>query len=204
MSHTGGLPGYVSLVTLVPEERLGVVVLTNQEETGAFEAVRYRVFDGYLGAPVPPVDWIAAFRKRAEDERKKAEEAVAKAAAARDTTSRPSLALAKYAGRYRDPWYGDATIAEEAGRLVLDMTRTPGMVADLEHWQHDTFVARWRETFMSDEAPADAYVSFALKPDASIERMTMAPVSPAIDFSFDYKDLLFTPAPGDVKDAKAP
>jgi CubicO group peptidase (beta-lactamase class C family) len=195
VSHGGSVPGYVSQVALVPEDRLGLVVLTNQEETGAFEAVKYRVFDEYLGAPVPPVDWIAAFRKRADDERRKAEEAVAKAAAARDATSRPSLALARYAGRYCDAWYGDVTIAESGGRLVLEMTRTPGMVADLEHWQHDTFVARWRRTWMSDEAPADAYVSFALKPDASIERMTMAPVSPAIDFSFDYQDLLFTPVP---------
>jgi hypothetical protein len=202
-SHTGGLPGYVSQVALVPEERLGVVVLTNQEETGAFEAVRYRIFDEYLGAPVPPVDWIAAFRRKAEDERKKAEEAVAKARAARDAASRPSLALGKYAGRYRDPWYGDATIAEEDGRLVLDMTRTPGMVAALEHWQHDTFLARWRQAFMSDEAPADAYVSFALKPDGSVERLTMTPVSPAIDFSFDYQDLLLTPVPADAA-AKAP
>jgi hypothetical protein len=204
-SHTGGLPGYVSQVALVPEERLGVVVLTNQEETGAFEAVRYRIFDEYLGAPAPAMDWIAAFRKRAEDERKKAEEAVAKAAAARETASRPSLPLASYAGRYRDPWYGDATLTEEAGRLVLDMTRTPGMVAALEHWQHDTFVARWRQAFMSDEAPADAYVSFVLKPDASVERMTMAPVSPAIDFSFDYQDLVFTPVPrGGEGPASAP
>jgi CubicO group peptidase (beta-lactamase class C family) len=199
VSHTGGLPGYVSLVSLVPEERLGLVVLTNQEETGAFEAVRYRIFDEYLGVPAPPVDWIAAFRRRAEEERKRAEEAVANAAAARDATSRPSLALARYAGRYRDAWYGEVTIAEEAGRLVLSLTRTPGMVADLEHWQHDTFVARWRQAFMSDEAPADAYLSFALRPDASIERLTMAPVSPAIDFSFDYQDLLFVPVPAAAK-----
>jgi CubicO group peptidase (beta-lactamase class C family) len=204
VSHTGALPGYVSQVALVPEERLGLVVLTNQEETGAYEAVRYRIFDDYLGAPIPPVDWIAAFRRRAEDERKKAEEAVAKAAAARQAASRPSLPLARYAGRYRDAWYGDVTIAEDAGRLVLSMTRTPGMVAGLEHWQHDTFVARWREAYMSDEAPADAYVSFALKSDASIDRMTMTPVSPAIDFSFDFQDLLFTPVPADVKDGKAP
>ena len=114
------------------------------------------------------------------------------------------MPLARYAGRYRDPWYGDVTIAEEAGRLVLSMTRTPGMVADLEHWQHDTFVARGRVAFMSDEAPADAYVSFALKPDASIEGVTMAAVSPAIDFSFDYQDLLLTPVPADVQGAKAP
>ena len=69
------------------------------------------------------------------------------------------------------------------------MTRAPGMFADLGHWQQDTFVARWRRAWMSDESPADAYVTFALKPDASVERMTMAPVSPAIDFSLDFQDL---------------
>ena len=203
VSHIGGLPGYVSQVALVPEERLGLVVLTNQEETGAFEAVTYRIFDEYLGAPVPPVDWVAAFHNRAADERNRAEAAVAKAATARDAGSRPSLPLTRYAGRYRDPWYGDATIAEEAGRLVLTMTRTPRMIADLEHWQQDTFVARWREAFMSDEAPADAYLSFSLRPDASVDRVTMTPVSPAIDFSFDYQDLLFTPVPAELN-AKTP
>jgi CubicO group peptidase (beta-lactamase class C family) len=200
VSHTGGLPGYASQVALVPEERLGLVVLTNQEQTGAFSAVMYGILDEYLGRPEPPVDWVAAFRKRADDQAEKAREAVRKAAASRDAASRPSLPLASYAGRYRDPWYGDATISLEGGRLVLNMTRTRGMLADLEHWQQDSFVARWREAFMSDTEPADAYVSFALKPDASIERMTMAPVSPAIDFSFDFQDLLFTPVLASVKD----
>ena len=94
VAHSGGLPGYVSHVALVPEERLGLVLLTNQEETGAYEAVKYRVLDEYLGAPVPAVDWIAAFRKVAEDERKKARDTVAKAAAARDAAS-TSLAGAR-------------------------------------------------------------------------------------------------------------
>jgi len=193
VTHTGGLPGYVSEVALVPEERLGLVILTNQEAGGAFRAVMHEILDDYLGAPTPAVDWTAAFRKQADDEAAKAQAAVARAAAARASASAPSLPLAGYAGRYRDAWYGDATIVEAGGKLVLSMTRTRGMLADLEHWQHDTFVARWREAFMSDTQPADAYVSFALKPDASIERMTMAPVSPAIDFSFDFQDLLFTP-----------
>jgi CubicO group peptidase (beta-lactamase class C family) len=204
VTHTGGLPGYVSQVALVPEERLGLVILTNQEEGGAFRAVMRFILDDYLGAPAPPVDWITAFRKLADDEAAKARAAVAKATAARAVESRPSLPLADYAGRYRDAWYGDATIALDAGRLVLDMTRTRGMLADLEHWQHDTFVARWRAAFMSDTQPADAYVSFALKPDASIERMTMAPVSPAIDFSFDFQDLLFTRLAPAAPDAARP
>jgi CubicO group peptidase (beta-lactamase class C family) len=196
--HTGGLPGYVSRVTLVPEERLGVVVLTSQEQTGAFDAITWRILDDYLGAPAPAVDWVDAYRKDAERDARKAEEAVAKAVAARDETGRPALPLGCYAGRYRDAWYGDAIVAEEGGRLVLSMTRTPGMVADLEHWQHDTFVARWREAYMSDAQPADAYVTFAFGPDVTVERLTMRPVSPAIDFSFDYQDLLFTPAVADA------
>jgi len=73
------------------------------------------------------------------------------------------------------------------------MTRTPRMLADLEHWQHDTFIAHWRETWMSDHSPYDAYVTFALGPGGAVERMTMTPVSPAIDFSFDFQDLEFTP-----------
>jgi CubicO group peptidase (beta-lactamase class C family) len=198
VSHTGGLPGYVSQVALVPEDRLGMVVLTNQEEGGAFRAVTQGILDDYLGAPVPPVDWTAAFRKQSDEEAAKARAAVAKATGVRATASSPSLPLAGYAGRYRDPWYGDVTIVETGGKLVLSMTRTRGMLAELEHWQQDTFVARWREAFMSDTQPADAFVTFALKADASIERMTMAPVSPAIDFSFDFQDLLFTPVPTDA------
>jgi hypothetical protein len=69
------------------------------------------------------------------------------------------------------------------------------MVADLEHWQHDTFVARWREAYMSDWQPADAYATFAFGPEATVDRLTLRPVSPAIDFSFDYQDLLFMPVP---------
>jgi hypothetical protein len=64
-------------------------------------------------------------------------------------------------------------------------------VGDLEPWQYDTFVARWRDRSLN----ADAYVTFALKPDGSIDQMKMAPVSPLTDFSFDFQDLLFAPAP---------
>jgi hypothetical protein len=193
VGHGGGLPGYVSRVTLVPEERLGVVVLTNQESGAAFNAVTQLVLDAYLGAPDPPVHWLEAFVGLTEAQAKKAEAQVAEDLAARDAESSPSLALAAYAGAYRDPWYGEVAIVEEGGRLVLNMTRTPRMLAELEHWQHDTFVARWREVWMSDHSPYDVYVTFALGPDGAVERMTMKPVSSAIDFSFDFQDLLFTP-----------
>ncbi|HET6579301.1 MAG TPA: serine hydrolase [Gemmatimonadales bacterium] len=187
LTHTGGLPGYVSRVAMIPELRLGVVVLTNQESGLAFNAIAYRVLDHYLGAKAP--DYVGIYRELAAKNRAKLAAQAAAAAGQRDSASGPSLELGKYAGTYRDPWYGDVAVAEENGKLVIRMTRTPSMVGDLEHWQHDTFVARWRDR----ELRADAYVTFALAPDGTIAQVKLAPTSSAVDFSFDFQDLLLEP-----------
>jgi CubicO group peptidase (beta-lactamase class C family) len=192
VSHTGGLLGYVSQVALVPELRLGVAVLTNQEEGAAFNAVTLHVLDAYLGAE-KPVDWVGVLDELRKTQLAKAEEAEKASAAARATGTRPSLPLEKYAGRYRDPWRDDMTIALEGGKLVLRFGRTEALVGDLEHWQYDTFVARWRDHSLH----ADAYVTFSLKPDGTIDEVKMLPVSPLTDFSFDFQDLLFTPEPAE-------
>ncbi|HTI05727.1 MAG TPA: serine hydrolase [Gemmatimonadales bacterium] len=187
VSHTGGLPGYVSRITMVPNRRLGIAVFTNQESTEAFQAITYRLLDQFLAAPA--TDWLAIFaRLKAQDDSATAAQERT-AAAKRDSTSRPSLPLEKYAGTYRDAWYGDVTITLENGKLVMQFSHSPSLTGDLEHFQYDTFIARWRDR----ELRADAYVSFALKPDGSIDQVKMSPVSPATDFSFDFQDLLLVP-----------
>jgi CubicO group peptidase (beta-lactamase class C family) len=186
VTHTGGLSGMVSRVALVPEEDLGVVVLTNQESDAGRDAIAYRVLDAFLGAPA--TDWIPAFKEAARLDEAHTRAVEAGHAAARVAASRPSLPLARYAGPYRDPWYGEATIALEGERLVMRLSRSPSLTADLEHWHYDTFVARWR-----DRSVPDAFVTFALRPDGSIDQLKMEAFSPAADFSYDYQDLLFTP-----------
>ena len=187
VTHTGGLPGYVSRLLMVPDLRLGIAVLTNQESGAAVEAIAYRILDHYLGAP--PFDWVAAYRTRIARDDSSTAAALSKAATQRDTASRPSLPLAAYTGTYRDTWYGDILIALEDGKLVMRFSHTPSLVGDLEHWQYDTFIARWRDR----ELRADAYVTFALGPDGSIAQARMAAVSPETDFSFDFQDLLLRP-----------
>ena len=187
LSHTGGLPGFVSQVTMVPELRLGIAVLTNQESGAAFQAVTYRVRDFYLGAR--PHDYLGALRQLTARQRSSVANQNAAASAARDSTSGPSLPLDRYAGRYADAWYGDVDVALEKGALVIRFFRTPSLTGDLVHWQHDSFVARWRDR----ELRADAFITFALRPDGSIERASMQAVSPDTDFSFDFQDLLLTP-----------
>ena len=171
---------------MVPEENLGVIILTNAEQDFAFEAVLYHVLDSYLGGPAQ--DYVAAFKSVLDKQKKEADETMAKAAAGRAADSKPSLPLERYAGDYSDPWYGLATVRSENGGLLLNFARTEKGLADLEHWQYDTFKAHWR-----DPTVEDAFVTFALKPDGGIDHFTMVAVSPLADFSFDYQDLYFTP-----------
>ncbi len=184
--HTGGVAGFVSRVMLVPEESLGVVILTNAEEGGAFDSILYHVLDHFLH--LPPTDWIAAYKAVKDKEEKDAAETMKKAEGARDTNSRPSLPLEKYAGVYNDAWYGPITIRAENAGLMITFDHTPTMIGDLQHWQHDTFKAHWRTRTIED-----AFITFSLNPDGSIDSARMAAVSPLADFSFDYQDLLLKP-----------
>jgi len=187
VTHTGGLPGYLSQVTMVPELGLGIVVLTNQESSAAFTSVTNRILDHYLGAA--PIEWVDAYLKLIARKKADTAEVDQKAAAGRDVSSKPSLPLERYAGTYNDGWYGDIEIAFENDKLIMRFTKTPSLVGEMEHWQYDTFIVRWRDR----ELRADAYVTFALKPDGTIDQAKMEAVSPETDFSFDFQDLLLKP-----------
>ena len=187
VTHTGGLPGYVSKVAMIPEAHLGVAVLTNQESGAAFDSIVNHVLDAYLGAPSK--DWIAAYQAIEQRANAQTSAATQSSASVRDTKSLPSLGLERYAGRYRDAWYGDVTIARTASGLSIVFDKTPLLTGTLEHWQQDTFVARWKDR----ELRADAFVTFALTPDGAIESLRMRAVSPETDFSYDFQDLLFRP-----------
>jgi len=186
VGHTGAVAGFVSRVMLVPEENLGVVILTNAEQAGGFDSILYHVLDHYF--QLPSTDWIAAYKAAKDLQLKDAAETGLRQNKERNTASHPSLPLEKYAGTYEDAWYGTATIRMENNHLVVSFDHTPAMIAELEPWQYDTFRTHWRDRII-----ADAFLTFSLKADGAIERFKMLPVSPLADFSFDYQDLEFHP-----------
>ncbi len=187
LTHTGGLAGYVSRVTTLPEDGLGVAVLTNQESENAYNSLIYSVLDHYLKAP--KTDWVDAYLKfQAFAEERSAKEVRAAADERRGATE-PPLPPERYAGTYRDPWYGDVAVAVEGGKLVMRFTKTPVLVGDMEPWRRDAFLVRWRER----QLRADAYAAFSFNPDGSVERLLMTPASPDVDFSYDFQDLRLTP-----------
>ncbi len=184
--HSGGVFGFTAVVVLIPEKNVGFSILVNAEDVSARFGLMYELLDHYLGAP--NADWPARFRTYLAERLEGARKFVETKAAAPARVG-PSLGLDRYAGTYKDPWYGNIVIAKDAsGALTIDFTTTPNMKGRLVHYQYDTFVAE-----LTDPNIERPYVTFGLDAQGQVERITMKPVSPIADFSFDYQDLLFTP-----------
>jgi hypothetical protein len=183
VTHTGGLAGMISRVMLIPQLRIGFVILTNAESSAMGVLTQY-LRDFYTGAPAG--DYIQQFK--AGDASFDEAAFQARLDSARNRTSRPSLPLSGYAGTYRDAWFGDVTLTEEQGHLVIRFVPSPAFTGDVEHWQYDTFRVHWRVPNIPD-----AWLTFALKPDGTVDNAKMAAVSPSTDFSFDWQHLLLMP-----------
>jgi CubicO group peptidase (beta-lactamase class C family) len=183
--HSGAIDGVSSRIVLIPDLKVGVTVLAN-EESALPVAIAWRLVDASLGAP--PTDWATAIDAEVEQEEAQAAATVRAEEQARTSASSSEVPTARLVGRYVDQMYGEATVSANNGHVVLAFSHSPIMVADLDGWQYDTFVAHWRSPIVPD-----AFVTFAFTPLGSVASMTLAPVSPLADFSFDYRDLLFRP-----------
>ncbi|HEY8166990.1 MAG TPA: serine hydrolase, partial [Gemmatimonadaceae bacterium] len=141
LSHAGNLSGMNAMVGLMPEERLGIVVLTNMEGNALRESLMYRTFDRYLGAPDRDWSRVALAERAAIDSNEARDEREKEAKHVKGT--RPTLPLDRYAGVYEDSFYGRAKVTMERGHLVLELA--PKQTGDLEHWHYDTFKVVWRD-----------------------------------------------------------
>ena len=185
ISHSGGVFGFITMVVLIPEKDVGFAITMNAEEGAVRRGLTYELIDHYLGRPF--VDWTARYKQLVGTMLANAKAAV-EAKAAAPAKVGPSLPLDRYAGQYRDPWYGRITVGRGRAGLAIDFNETPRMSGPLVHHQYDTFIARF-----TDRNIEPAFVTFGLDAEGKVERITMKAVSPTADFSFDYHDLDFTP-----------
>jgi CubicO group peptidase (beta-lactamase class C family) len=183
--HGGAVFGFLAAVVLIPERHVGFSILINSEDGEIINGLLFELLDHYLGRAAN--DWPAKFRALKQQRLDDALKAY-RSVAASPANVGPSLPLPRYTGTYADPWYGKIEVAQVDGKLTIDFKSTPHMGGQLEHWQYDSFVTRF-----DDKAIEPAYVTFGLDADGKVERITMKPVSPVADFSYDYQDLLFTP-----------
>lgn len=143
VSHSGGYDGMYSQVMMVPEEKLGVVVLTNSM-TGVSPNLCFYVVDQYLGQPRK--DWsklgIDAELQHQAERRNMVESR--KAARVKDT--KPTLPPGTLTGKYVDPLFGTIEVNFQDGKLRLSFPHAPQLDAVLSHWHYDTYEIQWNQT----------------------------------------------------------
>jgi len=153
VGHGGAIDGMRAEVMLVPEESLGVVVLSNIGGSAFPQAIIYRVLDHYLGSLEK--DWSALLLEQESKSQDEAREARARREAQRVSGTRPSLPLDGYAGIYADSLYGEVRVEVDGDRLTV--RHGADYHGDLSHWHFDTFEVTWRRT-----GYGSAFVTFHL------------------------------------------
>jgi CubicO group peptidase (beta-lactamase class C family) len=142
--HTGGVNGFVTSVTLIPEEKLGIVVLTNTDANNFYEALKWEIMDAYMGLPYRNYSNLyLGFQKQQDSATAKWTEEK------RDTIAlriKPSVPLSNFLGTYKHDIYGTMTVAMEQDKAVARFEHHKGRYAVLEALGGNRFLATFNDS----------------------------------------------------------
>lgn len=187
-THTGGLSGIVTQVTMLPDLKLGIIVLTNQQSGAAFNSITSSIKDGYLN--IKGMDRIKTYNDNRLRNEKRAEEIVAKtwadiSVAQKANTAKPELK--NFYGTFKDAWFGNVIISDVNGKIHFQAKNSPKLRGDMTYYKGNTFIVKWYDRSLD----ADAFVNFNLDNNGKADGFKMTAISPLTDFSFDFQDLDF-------------
>ncbi len=137
VSHTGGIHGFVTSVTLVPSENLGIVVLTNTDQNALFEALKWEIMDAFLELPYRGYSSIYS---NFINQRNAVQEA--EYTALQDSVELklpPPVAFDAFVGKYDNDIYGYVEIAKQGDKLILTFEHHPALSADLGYLSGNRF-----------------------------------------------------------------
>jgi CubicO group peptidase (beta-lactamase class C family) len=169
--HGGAIDGFMGLVSFLPDDGVGVVVLTNLGGNPFPTIVAREVSDRLLG--LDRIDWNARYLKRWEVVEKAGESAKLKAVDERKPGTKPGHALEEYAGEYDHPAYGTVTIAREGGALNARFHDIPMRLA---HWHYETFRGEVQDKALSE---AKLFFDFHTDVNGEVDSLTV-PLEPLV------------------------
>lgn len=187
-THTGGLLGIVTQVTLIPDMKLGIIVFTNQQDGGAFVSITNSIKDAYYG--IKGKDRIKEVFDKEQESRNYANKIVTNVWNEINSikTKLSVDDLKKYTGTFKDPWFGNVIISLRNGTLFFQAEKSEDLKGPMSYFKGNTFVVKWEDRSLD----ADAFVNFSSDFQGNPNGIKMAAISPLTDFSFDFQDLNFT------------
>jgi CubicO group peptidase (beta-lactamase class C family) len=176
--HNGGIDGFHSLLTMLPEDKIGVVILSNMSTNVSLETIAYSAFDRLLGLTRDP--WIDRYKAAGEKMKKDDEEEKKKEHATAKSGTQPSHALADFAGEYTNPAYGTVKIAQQGTDLTIALNQLGPYPFGRVHY--DIFAIPEK----SDSMFAGTKGQFYMNTEGDIDRLAM-PLEPTLP-----EDIVFT------------
>lgn len=188
VSHTGGLPGMLSIVTMYPDLNLGIVILTNTENGGGglFSSITNTISDSYLG--LDDFGWIEKNVTRINQQKSTGDEISNKVWAKVEAEKNTAVKKDDYIGIYEDKWFGKVEVFLKDKQLWIKCHRSPKLNGPMAFYNANTFAIKWEYQAMN----ADAFAMFSLDETGKAQSIKMKGISPNIDFSFDFHDLDLT------------
>jgi CubicO group peptidase (beta-lactamase class C family) len=135
--HTGGAFGHVTNVCFVPEENLGITILTNNDNQNFFEALRYQLLDAFLG--VAYTDRNKFQRGFFEQNKKQTDNVLTSLQQRVDKKNEPEIKLADFTGDYYNTLYGKVTISKSGNMLICRLQHHPDLIGYLEYMDNEEF-----------------------------------------------------------------
>lgn len=184
VQHGGGIDGFISLLSFMPREGLGMIVLTNLSGNNPVPTIVVRgVYDRVLG--LEPVDWAGRVKELQAESRESEERAEEEEHSYKVEGTAPSHPLEDYAGSYEHPGYGVVRVEVDGGALRATFN---SMSAPLVHFHYDVFEVA--------EDPLIAFgelkVMFQYNKKGEIDRL-LVPFEPNVD------DVVFMRVPNERK-----
>jgi CubicO group peptidase (beta-lactamase class C family) len=188
VSHTGALDGVFTQTLMIPELKLGIIVLTNQQSAPAFSAISNTIKDSYLGIKNP--DHILVLSAKTSQEEDNADKITDEVwtTVAKNIRNKVKIDNSKYIGNYKDPWFGLVLIQERKGKLYFVSNRSKRLIGELFYYKDQNFAVKWDVRSFH----ADAYIFFDVDANGQATHFKMKAISPLTDFSYDFHDLDFT------------
>ena len=190
--HSGFLEGMKTQITMIPELGLGIIVLTNQQESNAYVSITNSIKDGYLGRAA--TDWVSSLSAERSKSIADAEAVTKKVAKDIELAGRSATIkfdIEPFKGIYTDPWFGQVSVALKNGKLWFESKRSRRLAGELMPYKGNTLVVKWADRSLD----ADAFVVFSLDEEGRPAGFTMRAISPLTDFSYDFQDLNFRRSP---------
>jgi CubicO group peptidase (beta-lactamase class C family) len=176
--HNGGIDGFHSLLTMLPEDKVGVVILSNISSNVSLEAIAYSAFDRLLGLTQDP--WIDRYKAAREKMKKEDEEAKKKEHPTAKSGTQPSHSLADFAGEYTNPAYGMVKIVQQGNDLTIGLNQIGPYPFSRVHY--DIFEVPEK----SDALFAGTKGQFYMNTEGDIDRLAL-PLEPTLP-----EDIVFT------------